>query len=52
MAQAIVDAQEKYFPCSICGYLTDIDPCLICSDPGPIPQQPVRRRRSQRYYRD
>jgi recombination protein RecR len=34
LAQAIVDAQEKVFPCSVCGYLTDIDPCLICSDPG------------------
>ena len=27
LAQAIVDAQEKVFPCSVCGYLTDIDPC-------------------------
>lgn len=34
LAQAIVDAQDKVFPCSVCGYLTDIDPCLICSDPG------------------
>jgi recombination protein RecR len=34
LAQAIVDAREKVFPCSVCGYLTDIDPCLICSDPG------------------
>jgi len=34
LAQAIVDAREKVFPCSICGYLTDIDPCLICSNPG------------------
>lgn len=34
LAQAIVDAREKVFPCSVCGYLTDIDPCLICSNPG------------------
>jgi len=34
LAQAIVDAREKVFPCSICGYFTDIDPCLICSNPG------------------
>ena len=34
LAQAIVEAREKVFPCSICGYLTDIDPCLICSNPG------------------
>jgi len=34
LAQAIVDAQEKIFPCSVCGYLTDVDPCLICVNPG------------------
>ncbi len=33
LAQAVIDAQEKVFPCSICGYLTDTDPCPICSDP-------------------
>ncbi|MCX5779575.1 MAG: recombination mediator RecR [Firmicutes bacterium] len=33
LAQAIVDAKEKVFPCSVCGYLTDIDPCMICSNP-------------------
>ncbi len=33
LSQAIVDAREKVFPCSHCGYLTDIDPCLICSNP-------------------
>jgi len=33
LAQAVIDAQEKVFPCSICGYLTDVDPCPICSDP-------------------
>lgn len=33
LSKAIVDAQEKVFPCSICGYLTDIDPCAICSNP-------------------
>ncbi len=34
IAQSIIDAREKVFPCSNCGYLTDSDPCLICSDPG------------------
>jgi len=34
LARAIVDAQEKIFPCSVCGYLTDVDPCLICVNPG------------------
>lgn len=32
LAQAIVDAREKVFPCSRCGYLTDDDPCAICRD--------------------
>jgi recombination protein RecR len=34
LSQAIIDAQEKVFPCSICGYLTDTDPCLICTNPN------------------
>lgn len=32
LAQAITDCREKVFPCPHCGYLTDIDPCIICSD--------------------
>ena len=32
LAQAIIDAREKVFPCSRCGYLTDINPCAICQD--------------------
>lgn len=32
IAQAIVDARVKVFPCSSCGYLTDTDPCSICQD--------------------
>lgn len=32
LSQAIIDAREKVFPCTICGYLTDNDPCLICQD--------------------
>ncbi len=32
LAQAIVDAKKKVFPCPSCGNLTDTDPCLICSD--------------------
>lgn len=32
LAQAIIDAREKVFPCPVCGNLTDIDPCLICSN--------------------
>lgn len=32
LADAIVQAREKVVPCSLCGYLTDQDPCLICRD--------------------
>ncbi|HZK42836.1 MAG TPA: recombination mediator RecR [Syntrophomonadaceae bacterium] len=32
LAHAILDMREKVFPCSTCGYLTDIDPCHICQD--------------------
>ncbi|MGI5911949.1 MAG: recombination mediator RecR [Syntrophomonadaceae bacterium] len=32
LAQSIIDAREKVFPCSNCGYLTSSDPCLICQD--------------------
>lgn len=32
LADAIINAREKIFPCSICGNLTDVDPCSICSD--------------------
>lgn len=34
IAQSIIDAREKVFPCSSCGYLTDIDPCAVCQDQG------------------
>ncbi len=34
LARAIVEVQEKVFPCSSCGNLTDNDPCWICSNPG------------------
>jgi len=32
-ARAIIEVKEKVCFCSICGNLTDIDPCSICSDP-------------------
>lgn len=34
LARAIVEVQEKVFPCSRCGNLTDSDPCWICSNPS------------------
>lgn len=34
LSQILLDAREKVFPCSVCGYLTDTDPCHICCDPG------------------
>lgn len=32
LAEAILNARTKIFPCSTCGYLTDADPCIICRD--------------------
>ncbi len=32
LAQAILEAREKIFFCSLCGNLTDVDPCSICQD--------------------
>ncbi len=32
LAEAIVDAKKNMKYCSICGNLTDVDPCGICSD--------------------
>ena len=34
LAQALIDVQEKVFPCTKCGNLTDSDPCQICSNAG------------------
>ncbi|MDD6880868.1 MAG: recombination mediator RecR [Firmicutes bacterium] len=34
LADAIVKAKEEMKYCSICGNLTDKDPCIICSDPA------------------
>ncbi|MGO0121630.1 recombination mediator RecR [Desulfothermobacter acidiphilus] len=33
LAEAIREAREKTFYCSVCGNYTDTDPCSICSDP-------------------
>jgi recombination protein RecR len=33
LAQAILIGKEKMRSCSICGYISDIDPCSICQDP-------------------
>jgi recombination protein RecR len=32
LAKAIINAKEKIKQCSICGFLTDEDPCHICED--------------------
>lgn len=32
-ATALVQAKQGIHPCSICGHLTDVDPCSICTDP-------------------
>ncbi|GEA14492.1 recombination protein RecR [Moorella sp. E308F] len=33
LAAAILEARRKIHYCSICGNLTDRDPCLLCTDP-------------------
>lgn len=33
LARAIVEAKDKLFFCSLCGCLTEKDPCRYCSDP-------------------
>jgi len=32
ISQAILEARTKVFPCEKCGYLTDVNPCIICQD--------------------
>ena len=32
-AKSLVDSKRQLFKCSACGYITDVDPCRICSDP-------------------
>ncbi len=34
LSDAIADAKKSMTYCSVCGNLTDTDPCAICSDPG------------------
>lgn len=34
LALAITDAKREMKYCSVCGNLTDQDPCIICSDPS------------------
>ncbi|MBU1144505.1 MAG: recombination mediator RecR [Firmicutes bacterium] len=31
-SKAILDVKNKIFTCSVCGHLTDVDPCEICKD--------------------
>jgi recombination protein RecR len=33
LAHAILEVKEKIIRCSICNNMTDVDPCVICSDP-------------------
>ncbi len=33
LASAIMDVKSKIFRCSICNNMTDVEPCVICSDP-------------------
>lgn len=33
LAQAIIDLKEKVVRCSVCGNVSDSDPCVICENP-------------------
>ncbi|MDI6844591.1 MAG: recombination mediator RecR [Candidatus Saccharicenans sp.] len=33
LVQAINEVKSKIFYCSICNNITDVDPCLLCTDP-------------------
>lgn len=33
LANAIFDVKSKIFRCSVCNNMTDVEPCVICSDP-------------------
>ena len=39
LAEAITTAKKEMKYCSVCGNLTDEDPCAICSDPSRDPNQ-------------
>ncbi len=34
LAEAILDAKKNMKYCSVCGNLTDVDPCSLCADPS------------------
>ena len=33
MAQSLIDIKVKITSCTVCGAITESDPCLICTDP-------------------
>lgn len=33
LVRAITEVRDKIFYCSVCNNITDVDPCLLCSDP-------------------
>ena len=34
LAESITEAKKNMKYCSVCGNLTDTDPCMVCSDPA------------------
>ncbi len=34
LAQCLLDARDTIAPCSVCGALTQSQPCALCADPG------------------
>ncbi|MCX8160792.1 MAG: recombination mediator RecR [Candidatus Saccharicenans sp.] len=39
LVRAIVEVKNKIFYCSVCNNITDVDPCLICTDPRRTEEQ-------------
>ncbi len=34
LADALLEARDRIVYCSVCGNITDVDPCQVCSDPS------------------
>lgn len=39
LAEAITQARQRVFHCSVCNNITHVDPCLICTDPDRLDEE-------------
>ncbi len=39
LVRAIVEVKNRIFYCSVCNNITDVDPCLLCTDPRRTDEQ-------------